>query len=94
MYKLPVDYTELTFLERKLVREQYIKEQKNLCYYCKSPLNEKPPKDITDKKINWNLFPNNFLAYDIHLQHNHYNGMTEWAVHSYCNAVMWEYEWR
>ena len=35
MYKLPVDYTKLTQPERRQVREQYIKEQNNLCFYCK-----------------------------------------------------------
>ncbi len=49
-------------------------------------------EDITDKKINWKLFPENFLKYPIHLQHNHDTGMTEGAVHNYCNAVMWQYE--
>ena len=39
-------------------------------------------------------FPQNFLQYPIHLQHNHDTGMTEGAVHNYCNAVMWQYEGR
>lgn len=90
-YKLPVNYTQLTSTERKKVREQYIKQQQGYCYYCKHSLNEKAPKKITDMKINWNLFPENFLKYPIHLQHDHTTGMTEGAVHSYCNAVMWQY---
>lgn len=36
----------------------------------------------------------NFLQHPIHLQHNHTTGMTEGAVHNYCNAVMWQYEHR
>ena len=91
-YNLPINYTKLHWTERKEVREQYIKEQNNKCYYCNEDLNNQPPKRITDKKINWNLFPPNFLKYSVHLQHNHTSGMTEGAVHSYCNAVLWQYE--
>lgn len=94
MYNLPVDYTKLNYAERKAVRLQYIEQQKCLCFYCGHPLNEDAPPYIKNKKINWKLFPQNFLKYPIHLQHNHYTGMTEGAVHSYCNAVMWQYDGR
>jgi hypothetical protein len=94
MYNLPVDYTKLHYTERKVVRLQYIEEQKGLCHYCGRSLNEEAPQHIKDKKINWKLFPQNFLQYPIHLQHNHDTGMTEGAVHNYCNAVMWQYEGR
>ena len=47
-YKLPVDYTQLTFQERREVRMQYIKEQNGLCMYCKGSIYEEPPKEITD----------------------------------------------
>lgn len=91
-YDLPVDYDKLEWWERKAVRAQYVKEQNNKCYYCKGDLNKPAPKKITNKPINWLLFPPNFLNHPIHLQHDHYNGMTEGAVHNYCNAVMWQYE--
>lgn len=87
-YKLPIDYTKLHWIERKEVREQYIKEQKGKCMYCDKNLTSDPPKNILDKKINWKLFPINFLKYPIHLQHCHDTGMTEGAVHAYCNAVL------
>ena len=90
-YELPVDYTKLSSKQRKEVRLQYIETQKNKCFFCGCSLLEKPPKRITDKKIKWKLFPKNFLNYPIHLQHNHSTGMTEGAVHAYCNAVMWQY---
>lgn len=93
-YNLPIDYTKLHRSERRLVREQYIEEQKNKCYYCGCSLSEKPPKEITEKKINWRNFPENFLKNPIHLQHDHKTGLTEGAVHGYCNAVMWEYHGR
>jgi hypothetical protein len=93
-YKLPIDYTKIHWSKRKEVREQYIKEQNNLCIYCGASLSENPPQHIIEKHIDWTKFPKNFLNYSIHLQHNHKTGMTEGAVHSYCNAVMWQYEGR
>lgn len=92
--KLPVDYDSLTPYERREVRNQYAKDQNGKCFYCGSELNKPAPEKITRKKINWSLFPNEFLKYPIHLQHDHKTGMTEGAVHNYCNAVMWQYEGR
>ena len=89
---LPTDYTKLTQPQRREVRLQYIKEQNNLCMYCGTLLTEPPPIHITDKNINWNNFPTGFLDNPIHLQHLHTTGMTEGAVHAYCNAVMWQYD--
>ncbi len=91
-YNLPVDYTKLHLTARREVREQYVKEQNNKCYYCGCSLKEKAPEYIIQKKINWRLFPKGFLKYPVHLQHNHSTGMTEGAVHNYCNAVMWQYK--
>lgn len=91
MKTLPTNYTELTWQERKEVREEYIKLQENKCFFCKEKLNLPAPKKITSKKIDWSYFPPNFLKYPVHLQHNHTTGMTEGAVHAYCNAVMWQY---
>lgn len=94
MMKLPVKYEDLSFPERRQVREEYIVLQKGLCMYCSASLNSAPPKNITHLKINWKLFPKNFLKYPVHLQHCHKTGMTEGAVHAYCNAVLWQYEGR
>lgn len=91
---LPVNYTTLTPQERKAVREQYTQDQEGKCAYCHEPLDGQPSKEITDKVIDWALFPENFLKYPVHLQHSHETGMTEGAVHAYCNAVMWQYEGR
>lgn len=88
-YDLPVDYDKLERWERREVREQYIKEQDGKCYYCGEPLDEEAPDRIKNEPVNWNLFPDGFLDYPIHLQHDHYTGMTEGAVHNHCNAVMW-----
>lgn len=91
---LPIDYTKLKIKEKREVRQEYIRLQDNKCFYCGEDLSVTAPKHIKEKKINWKLFPKNFLKYPIHLQHNHQTGMTEGAVHNYCNAVMWQYEGR
>lgn len=90
----PQDYTKLTPSERRALRLEYIKEQDNKCFYCNESLNQGAPQEVVSKPINWKLFPPNFLQYPIHLQHDHNTGMTEGAVHAYCNAVMWQYEGR
>ena len=85
------NYTNLDWKDRKNLREEYVRLQKGKCFCCKHDLSQPAPKKITSKKIDWSLFPENFLKYPIHLQHNHETGMTEGAVHNYCNAVMWQY---
>ena len=89
--KLPTDYTKLEPSERKAVRERYVKEQNGLCFFCGGNLSKEVSAKIMKKKIDWDLFPPNFLKYPIHLQHDHDTNMTEGAVHAYCNAVMWQY---
>ena len=54
-YKLPVNYTKLNWIEKKEVRNQYIKKQNNICIYCGCSLSSKPPSSITNKYINWDL---------------------------------------
>lgn len=87
----PVSYSKLTPAKRKQVREQYVADQGGLCYWCKQPLDRQPLQEVKSKKIDWRLFPPNFLKYPVHLQHDHYTDLTEGAVHAYCNAVMWQY---
>jgi hypothetical protein len=88
---LPVDYTKLSQKERKLVREQYVQDQRGLCSHCGGNLLLSPPKEITEKKVNKKLFPIGFFKHPIHLHHSHDTGMTIGAVHNYCNAVLWQY---
>ncbi len=90
--KLPVNYNDLTWQMRKLVREEYLHKQNGLCKYCNMPLNSEPSDKIKSMKINWNIFPNGFQKYPIHLHHNHKTGMTIGTVHMKCNAVMFQYE--
>ena len=92
--QLPVDYTKLDRQTRRQVREQYIKEQKGLCWYCGELLANSPPAEVTNKSIDLSLFPLKFLKYLVHLQHDHDTGMTEGAVHAYCNVVLWQYHGR
>ncbi len=87
-----VNYNNLTWEERKSVREKYIREQAGLCLYCWYPLITDPPSHIKNKKINMKIFPENFMKHPIHLHHNHNTGMTDGAVHAVCNAVLWQYE--
>lgn len=89
--QLPLDYTRLLPHEKREVRLEYIRLQGNLCYHCKGSLDEQPPKHITDKKINWRMFPTGFLNHPVHLHHSHIDNMTIGAVHAYCNAVLWQY---
>jgi hypothetical protein len=91
--KLPTDYTKLDWRkgEKKAVREQYVLEQKGLCYWCKAPLDKEPTQEVIEKFINWDIFPGGFRNHPVHLQHCHNTNMTEGAVHMRCNAVMWQY---
>ena len=93
-YELPVDYTNLTQPQRAAVREQYIKEQNGLCLHCDGDLTSKPNTQVRTFAVDHSLFPSGFFDHPIHLQHDHDTGMTEGAVHAYCNAVMWQYEGR
>jgi len=93
-YDLPVDYDKLGWFERRAVREQYVIEQQNMCFYCDERLDQEAPERIREMRIDLDLFPPNFLKHPIHLQHCHKTGMTEGAVHCHCNAVMWQYEGR
>lgn len=87
---LPVNYNHLTSTGRRNVREEYMRRQDGKCMYCNTTLKKGPV--TRNKKINLSLFPGAFFKYHVHLHHDHDTGMTEGAVHSYCNAVLWQYE--
>lgn len=89
--ELPVNYSGLHWREKRVVREEYINQQGGICYHCEKPLNGEPARDIASKSINKRLFPQNFFKWPVHLHHCHNTGMTIGAVHSYCNAVLWQY---
>ena len=89
--ELPVNYNELTFSERKLVREEYIKLQGNKCCFCGNYLDRPASADVRSRSVDPTLFPPKFFDWPVHLHHNHETGMTKGAVHCYCNAVLWQY---
>jgi hypothetical protein len=89
---LPVNYNDTPFPERRLVREEYIKQQKGLCHHCKNPLSG-PASDLIELIfIDKDLFPENFFKWPVHLHHCHKTGMTIGAVHAKCNAYLWQYK--
>ena len=89
---LPVDYDSLKAHEKKPVRDEYVRIQKGRCYFCDMPLSGKACKSILSLPIDLRFFPPNFLKYPVHLHHSHDTGKTLGAVHSYCNAVLWQYK--
>lgn len=92
--KLPAMYDECTQQQRKELREEYARLNFNMCFYCHYSLDEDSPYNMENKPIKYSLFPPAFFSNPVHLQHDHDTGLTEGAVHSYCNAVMWQYEGR
>ena len=89
--KLPINYDDTHWKQRKLVREEYVIRQDGKCYHCKESLTGNPSNDILDAEIHPGLFPKGFFNHPVHLHHNHDTGMTIGAVHNFCNAVLWEH---
>lgn len=90
--KLPINYASTHFSQRKLAREEYVRRQDGNCHYCKNPLSEEPEESVKAKSITPRLYPTHFFKWPVHLHHCRKTGMTIGAVHSHCNAVLWEYE--
>jgi len=89
--KLPINYENLHYTERRAVREEYVKQQDGKCSHCGEPLNCKPAGNIVNKHVDKKLFPTGFFKWPVHLHHSHNTGMTIGAVHNHCNAVLWQY---
>jgi len=87
----PIKYSQISQIERRRIRLQYIEEQNGRCWHCQEDLNGLPPKEIQDMEINLSLFPKGFLQNPIHLHHCHETDFTIGAVHARCNAVLWQY---
>jgi len=88
---LPVNYTNLNYKDKRAIREEYIKLQHGKCYHCGKSLDMPPSSEVRNRPVDKTLFPVNFFKWPIHLHHNHSTGMTIGVVHSYCNAVLWQY---
>ena len=89
--KLPVEYKKLSPKMRQIVRDIYSKNQNYKCLHCGNDLQKNPTDEILRKKINRKLFPKTFFDYPVHLHHDHKTGLTIGVVHSFCNAVLWQY---
>jgi hypothetical protein len=91
--RLPVIYDDLSWHERKEVREEYARRQGNRCYHCQCDLDGPPPKAITDLPLDVRMFGpvKEWCRHPIHLHHNHRTGLTIGATHAYCNAVLAQY---
>jgi hypothetical protein len=85
---LPKKYGDLSPLQRRTVRLEYARVQDGKCYFCKKSLYDKPK---VSKKINRRLFPKNFFEWPVHLRPCHKSGLPIGAVHSECNAILWQY---
>ena len=85
---LPINYNSSHWTVRREAREWYVMLQDNKCWHCGISLDVRPENT---ENINWNIFPDNFLKYPVHLHHDHVSGMTIGAVHAYCNAVLWQF---
>jgi hypothetical protein len=89
--ELPINYDKSHWSIRRKAREQYIKQQEGKCCHCGEDLKKDPPENIMKKRINRRIFPKNFFKWPVHLHHDHNTGMTIGAIHSHCNAVLWQY---
>lgn len=91
-WHLPVKYKELSKSEKFEVRNQYRRQQDDLCAYCGEPLSEPCAPKIKAKRLDLRRFPPGFLDHPVHLHHDHDTGLTLGAVHAYCNGVSFQYD--
>ena len=89
--ELPQNYHALHYRERKIVRLLYVARQRGRCYYCHASLTGPAAAAVLAKPVNRARFPPHFFVWPVHLHHDHTTGLTIGAVHSYCNAVLWQY---
>lgn len=89
--QLPINYERATPEERRAARVEYVRQQNGKCYFCHELLVKDPPAKLLELDINWSRFPEHFQVHPVHLQHNHQTGMSEGAVHMFCNAFMFDY---
>lgn len=89
VFDLPVNYVKTKPALRRLVREQYVRDQDGLCWHCGKRLTDESGE--VDKEIPLELFPRHFFTHPVHLHHCHRTDMTIGAVHAHCNAVLWHW---
>lgn len=89
---LPINYDKASQANKKKARLAYIDLQEGLCWFCKTSLDKEPSQEVLSKPINLRLFPKGMLNTPVHLHHDHNTGLTIGAVHSRCNAYLWQYK--
>jgi len=89
--QLPCLYRPMTTAQRRAVRLEYVVRQNNQCLHCKELLHALPSSEVQSASIDESLFPSHFFLYPVHLHHCHKTGLTIGAVHSRCNAHLWQY---
>lgn len=89
--ELPIKYSKNSPYMRRKARMLYMEQQDNKCYLCKEPLDKHPSERILKANINPKLFPSGFFDHPVHLHHDHNTDDTIGAVHSRCNAYLWQY---
>ena len=90
--KLPIKYSKSHWTVRKQARDNYTLIQGGACWYCRKPLDGGPSDEVANAKINRRLFPEGMFKYPVHLHHDHTTDDTIGAVHSRCNAYLWQYK--
>jgi hypothetical protein len=91
IFTLPVLYDNLKGNDRTLVRAQYVIQQGGACFHCGAPLDGDPVDGIMALPLDMSFYPPGFLRFPVHLHHDHVSGLTLGAVHSRCNAVLFQY---
>lgn len=90
--QIPAMYDALTWVERRMVREEYIILQKGACYYCKATLLHDTPDELKERfPLDPRYWGPKFLEHPVHLHHDHNTGLTLGATHAYCNAILAQY---
>ena len=92
--ELPVLYDKISFRERRIVREAYTFIQNWHCWFCEEPLDDTAAGWVKEEVLELSMsegitFPPEFFQHPIHLHHCHISGLTQGAVHSFCNAYLW-----
>ena len=61
--KLPVNYNEIHWTDRRAVRREYIKQQKGKCAHCGESLDKNPCPSVRCKLVDESLFPKGFFKF-------------------------------
>lgn len=88
---LPVNYRKLKPHQKRAVREEYLRLQGGECCFCGASLSVKSPYEEDGTQVHRERYPPGFFDNPVHLHHDHITDLTIGAIHSYCNAVSFDY---